>query len=428
MTIPLDRLYHYIENLCHEIWPESVIIYRFFPHGSKDLTDLTYLRDTYTRQQLMVSPYIFCHDQEPLDYDRYETATKHTPAEVDFVQQIGSIKHNIRDYPIDIWDRALLLHCEQNSCELAKYEHDRFIGVYYWSHALIARDWFRYAEHVKQEKQIQKTFLIYNRAWSGTREYRLKFTEHLIRLGIQNHCKMSLNPVEPELGIHYELHKFANVAWRPSRVLEDFFPVSTADSHYSADFDIEDYSATAIEVVLETLFSDTRTHLTEKTLRPIACGQPFILAGTPGSLDYLRSYGFKTFGHIWDEQYDQATNSQHRLIVIADLMKQITNWAPEVREQKLAQAQAVADYNRQHFFSKEFFDLITQELKDGLETAFAQLASLNTSSEWLELSSRMLALSETPNIDSPMAELTGQEWELATETARNYYTKNIKRK
>jgi hypothetical protein len=78
--------------------------------------------------------------------------------------------------------------------------------VYYWSHGVIARDWFRYAQYVSQEKKINTTFLIYNRAWSGTREYRLRFAELLIHLNLQEHCKTSVNPVEPELGLHYNLH------------------------------------------------------------------------------------------------------------------------------------------------------------------------------------------------------------------------------
>jgi hypothetical protein len=39
-----------------------------------------------------------------------------------------------------------LSHSEKNSQELELYEQNDFIGVYYWSHALIARDWFRYAK------------------------------------------------------------------------------------------------------------------------------------------------------------------------------------------------------------------------------------------------------------------------------------------
>jgi len=160
--------------------------------------------------------------------------------------------------------------------------------------------------------------------------------------------------------------------------LENFFPKSTAASSYSADFDLLDYQATDIEIVLETLFDDDRLHLTEKSLRPIALGQPFILAATHGSLEYLRSYGFKTFDHIWDESYDQCADPEKRLYKIADLAKQIAGWTPDEYARKMSQAQVIADYNKKHFFSAEFFDLVVNELKTNLHTGINQVISSGT--------------------------------------------------
>jgi hypothetical protein len=367
MTVPLDRLYNYISDLAREICNEDVIIYRFFPHGSKKLSDLAQLKP-YDWFSGSTKPGLICHDQEPLDYD-----------------SIGLFnRKNGVEWLHTIYDRSVLLHSEQRSKEIEKYvATNSHVPVYYWSHGIIARDWFRYAEHVQQRKQVNQTFLIYNRAWSGTREYRLKFTEHLIRLGLTDQCRTSVNPIEPELGIHYEIHKFKNPQWRPKTVLENFFPISTAHSHYSADFDIEDYEATDIEVVLETLFDDNRLHLTEKSLRPIACGQPFILAGTPGSLEYLRSYGFKTFAQVWDESYDECIYPEERLKRITDLMRQIANWGPGIQERQLAKARKIAEYNRKYFFSQEFFNQLTEELKNNLRKALTLIETTNTSSNWI---------------------------------------------
>jgi hypothetical protein len=36
---------------------------------------------------------------------------------------------------------------------------------------------------------------------------------------------------------------------------------------------------------------------------------PFVIVGTRGSLEYLRSYGFRTFEGIWDESYDSAEDT-----------------------------------------------------------------------------------------------------------------------
>lgn len=361
-------------------------LYRFDPHGSRKIQDLTPLRDL-TEVEKHTVPEIYCYDQEPLNYNFYKVGPViNPPAELlQMLERKGIIfpRLNFRGQVVTIWNRAVLLHSEKRSCNVDLYQATQFIPVYYWCHALIALDWFRYAQHVTQKKSVEKTFLIYNRAWAGTREYRLRFAELLIHLNLQAHCKTSVNTVEPELNIHYELHHFKNPVWRPQTVLENYFPISNAHSHYSADFDIEDYAATDIEVVLETLFDDSRLHLTEKALRPIACAQPFILAGTHGSLEYLRSYGFKTFGDAWDESYDLVEDPAERLIQIAELMKQIATWTPEERANKMALTQSIAVYNQQHFFSDKFFNLINNELNTNLTSALTELENTNTSSNYL---------------------------------------------
>jgi len=388
MSIPLDRLYHYIENVAQEIYNDRIIIYRFYPHGSKNINDLNNLHESDTWSDKIIYPKLWCNDQEPLDHELYKTHVR-LMSDTRWRSILTSVDQyraptNLHYHLSSLFEKGLLLHSEKRSDNLKKYQDDNeLIPVYHWSHALIALDWFRYAEHVSQTKKLSKTFLIYNRAWSNTREYRLRFAELLVTLGIQDCCNTSINPIEPELNIHYDSHQFKNPSWRPRTVLENHFPISTAHSYYSADFNINDYNATDIEVVLETLFDDGRLHLTEKSLRPIAVGQPFILAGTQGSLEYLRGYGFKTFDTVWNESYDTIEDPEQRLYAVTDLMNQIANWLPHVRQHKMVEAQAIANYNKQHFFSQEFFDLVINELKTNLTSAFDKLAHCNNYQPWL---------------------------------------------
>ena len=435
MNIPLDRLYHYIRDIAQEIYGDRIIIYRFWPHGSKNINDLNNLNEGNNESlgdnewlKRTISPSVWCNDQEPLDYEFYRTNIR-SWSDSSWISILKLLNYfippkNLNYSPNTIFEKGLLLHSEKRSNNVEKYSNDKeLIPVYYWSHAVIARDWFRYAEHVKQRKQVTQIFLIYNRAWSNTREYRLKFSELLIKLGLQNYCKTSVNPIEPELGIHYKTHQFKNPAWRPQIVLENFFPISNAHSHYSADFDLLDYEATDIEVVLETLFDDDRLHLTEKSLRSIACAQPFILAGTHGSLEYLRSYGFKTFGNIWDECYDQVEDPEERLIRIADLMRGIANWAPEVRERKITEARAIAEYNRQHFFSQQFFNLVVNELKTNLESAFNELSQCTHYTNWI---TRWQQLMLHPEVNKFLN--TNQNIQLPTKSQIDFIMKLAKNK
>lgn len=376
MSIPLDRLYHFIESVAQDIFQDRVLIYRFYPHGSKNVENMTILQDE-DWQIMQLSPSLYCNDQEPLDYNYYNTVERKvwapfkTPAP-------HFLKHRT------MYNKVLVLHSERQSVNVDQYQQDQFIPVYWWSHAAIALDWYRYAQHIALKKQSKKTFLVYNRAWSGTREYRLRFVELLVQLNLQDLCQTSVNPIEPELGIHYDCHKFKNPAWRPQTVLEDYFPINETPSHYSADFDVDDYNVTDIEVVLETLFDDDRIHLTEKSLRPIAVAQPFILVATAGSLEYLRSYGFRTFGDVWDESYDAIKDPEQRLYAITDLMAQIASWGPSVRERKLAEAQAIAEYNREHFFSQEFFNFVIDELTANLTTALAEVKHIKNYQDWID--------------------------------------------
>jgi hypothetical protein len=179
------------------------------------------------------------------------------------------------------------------------------------------------------------------------------------------------------------LYQYRNYKWKPKTVLENYFPVNVHDSNASADFNIDDYRHTDIEVVLETLFDD-RLHLTEKSLRPIACAQPFILAGSHGSLEYLRSYGFQTFSHVWDESYDLIQDPEQRLISIIELMQEISTWTAEQRRLKMSQAQAVADYNKKLFFSQKFFNNVAGELHNNFTIALDELERTNTSAVFIE--------------------------------------------
>lgn len=395
MSIPLDRLYHYIESIAKEVRGDDVIIYRFYPHGSKKIEHLQPLySDKFNWYQYHINPQIYCNDQEPLNFQAYQnikisSELCYDPIYVDNLPQTGVVFDNLRIVqpvgPLNINDCGILLHSEQRSENLDQYKNNQYIPAYYWSHAVIALDWFRYAQHEKQiSKKIPKNkFLIYNRAWAGTREYRLKFVEYLISNNLESQCQMQFNTVDPEIQTAYDQYNFINPLWKPNIDLAGYFDQNLHSNSASADFDLEDYNNTDIEVVLETLFDDQRLHLTEKSLRPIACGQPFILVATHGSLEYLRSYGFQTFNSVFDESYDTIENPTERLKAVIKIMLEIANWTPAEREHKIAELKRIADYNHQHMFSSNFSNYVLDELKINLHQALLEFEKTNTGKRWL---------------------------------------------
>jgi hypothetical protein len=386
MSIPLDRLYQYIENIASNIYGDSVIIYRFWPNGSKNIQDLHLLRTYSTWLELMTRPSVWCHDQEPLAHEFYrqQAQSLKTSKFVDLLKSLDlfSPPQNL-NYIRNIFQKNILLHSEKRSKEIEKYQTDNeLIPVYYWSHAVIARDWFRYAQQENFKKSTRKQFLIYNRAWTGTREYRLRFSDLLIEHDLADQCLTFCNPIED--GQHYQDHTFINPAWTPKHVLENYFQTSTADSSASADFSTEDYQSTNVEVVLETLFDDNRLHLTEKSLRPIACRQPFILMSTPGSLQYLRDYGFQTFDTVWNEGYDLIQDPYQRMRAIIDVMCDISSWSDARRHANQQRMEQIVHHNQTHFFSQDFSDRIINELQTNMLEAFNQIKSDPGFDQWIK--------------------------------------------
>jgi hypothetical protein len=373
MTVPVHNLYDFV----HQTTKNKYLLLYFYPWGSKSLSDVHHYQidqawldgprgisaeNRYVPLDTRVSdpcvhirafqPVILCHDQEPLHFDLYNSNS-------DFVKHIAAFNKN--QFDIDLSPQTLLqnlrlsllksvqktwilLHSELNSLELARYEATgRFQGAYWWSHAVIARDWYRYAQHDRalQTGYLRKLFLCYSRDTAGSRSYRKHFQEQLHESQLDNQCQFQSfdsKPVGPDA---------------------------------SAIYNPEDFNHTAISVVLETVF-DQRIHLTEKILRVIACGHPFMLAAGPGSLQLLRSYGFHTFHNYINEDYDTITDSTLRLQAIVKEMNRIVNLSQTKQTELIEILRSIAAYNQKRFFSDEFFQQVVDQLERNVNAAFAQ--------------------------------------------------------
>ena len=364
MSIPTSNLYNFI----HQVTEKKYWIKYFYPWGSKSLSDVKdrlhsnskedynkivedyqnniFIKDIWPNLSpdninfLNFQPVLFCYDQEPLYWELYKDEL--IPEELISRWHIDSIQgyqnSNLRyTQPESFIHHWILLHSELNSQQVEYYEQtDNFACAYWWSHALISRDWYRFAEYDKDlsYKKYEKIFLIYSRDASGSRSYRKTFIEK-----VKQNC------------YNYQLGSFDN---------------TEVNSDSSAVYSAEDISKTAISVVCETVF-DQRIHLTEKTCRALACGHPFILLAGPESLKYLRSYGFKTFSPFIDETYDTIQDSQERLNAVIKEMQRIE--ACTNQSEIIDQCREIAKYNQKLFFSKEFFNKVVNELVNNVKTA-----------------------------------------------------------
>jgi hypothetical protein len=386
MTVPLDRLYNFLDDLVDQ----DIVIYRWWPHGSKLLQNLKPLKPAQPID-LFTKPIVVGHDQEPLDYFNYDEndvintllqkrklifVDKSDEFHINLIKKKNHCVNYMHEYvnSFNIHDKYILLHSEKNSTEIDNYVKFGALPVYYFSHALISKDWFRYAkvDPSLNKKNIFKDFLVYQRAWSGTREYRLKFSEMLVTSQLYKNCQTSFNFFNED-NTHYSKHKYKNVQFKIDQQLENYYDNNTHDSSSSADYNSDDYNQTGIEVVLETLFDDQRWHLTEKTFRPIVCGQPFILASTPGSLEYLKSYGFKTFSEYINEDYDNEIDPTLRLEKIINTMKTISELSTYDKNILFKNLQTIAEFNKKLFFSKLFYKKIVSEYTDNMKKALIDI-------------------------------------------------------
>ena len=305
-------------------------------------------------------PNMICHDQEPLSFDFYNSDSD---AIRNFTKEDRLYAPNFdhlslkKTIPYSIHKKSILLHSELNSAELTKFEDsDLFAGSYWWSHAAIARDWYRFVKYdtsllytIQKRKQL---FLTYCRGQDGSRSYRRDFLTQLQHADLYNSCRITSDSQLPP------------------------------ESHLSAEYCSEDFVNTGISVVLETTFDD-RIHLTEKTLRPIACGHPFLLANGPGSLQQLRNYGFKTFHGIINEDYDHVTDSAQRLNCIIQEMQRLNAMGQLQLDHVLEQCRSITEHNKKWFFSDNFFQIITDELARNVQAAQEQIAGQYTVDQWL---------------------------------------------
>ena len=109
------------------------------------------------------------------------------------------------------------------------------------------------------------------------------------------------------------------------------------------------WNTSFLHVVNETVWQD-KIHFTEKIFKPIVMHQPFVVVQAPGSLKYLQSYGFKTFGDWWDESYDDIDDPTQRLHAIAKIINDIGGKDISELEKLRMEMAGVLEHNFHHFY------------------------------------------------------------------------------
>jgi hypothetical protein len=94
---------------------------------------------------------------------------------------------------------------------------------------------------------------------------------------------------------------------------------------------------------------------------------PFVLMAPAGSLAYMREYGFKTFGDIFDESYDLETNDIRRIELVTKLLKDLDSLSVAERQQIHRACLPIVEHNYNHFYQGGLTKILWTELLDMLE-------------------------------------------------------------
>ena len=98
---------------------------------------------------------------------------------------------------------------------------------------------------------------------------------------------------------------------------------------------------------------EKKPFLSEKTFKPIANLQPFIIMGDRHSLQLLHDLGYKTFGDYIDESYDDVKNPELRIKAATREAITLAKMSHAKHIKLMKQLKPILEHNQQHFFSSK---------------------------------------------------------------------------
>lgn len=255
---------------------------------------------------------------------------------------------------------------------------------YFFFHGFAALDWFRDFEYVQNicDYSISKVFICLNHIINNNRSYRLMLLSllkkhNLLNSGIVSAPLLTQDLIKKEVFDPLTKLSKDNKHHIVQNLYREAIPITLKENihglvdqkinYRNASAEIPDFYYKAFwNIVTETNFYEEKLHLTEKIFKPIVIKRPFILVSSPGNLQYLKSYGFKTFDRWIDESYDNEIDHDKRLHMIAEQIKKLCHLTPDELNGMHKEMQDILEYNHQHFFN-DFKKIIVNELVDNFE-------------------------------------------------------------
>jgi len=359
-----------IDEIYYNVFAKSLQDYRgvglhwFDPFGSTNFSDLcnSPAVDYHNAKHRIVF-----WDQEPLHQDRVNLFFDHFTKT--FRQDL--------DYPITVVTSESNSEYVDTLCDTYNLN-----SAYYFFHGWAALDWYRGYDKTflikpPTERTPTKTFIAPNRIIAGQRQHRLEMLYWIFKHNmVDNHISCPAVCPAENISIYDAIKSLpfndAEAVFRSANLPINFAGEIDHPMH-SCWLSLFDQAADSLlYLVTETVADGRRHHLTEKTFKPIAMGMPFVLVATAGSLEYLRSYGFKTFEHVWDEGYDNISDPHERIRAVAKLLKDLHSLSHAERVSLFHHAIPVIEHNKNHFYNGGFEAILWDELQSMLKGIHAK--------------------------------------------------------
>ena len=348
----------------------NTAIYYHDTFGSSDPDSI--LCRSFSKAAKDETSFIYFFDQEPLILDYHQSTFDSMDARN--IEPGGSRKRGVIVVSETASDNVDYI-CKQRNLQ----------PFYYFFHGWAALDWYRGYDRTFlitpwQQRTIKKTFFSANRIIGGLRQHRVLMLYHFQKLGLM-HNWISASAICPaenahikDIALHYSSEYPDMVDVVGSMDLPRLFPGEDTPRMSSCWLDQFDLCAESLVYhVTETVYTGRKLQLTEKTFKPIALGMPFVLTATAGSLEYLRSYGFKTFGEFWDESYDLETNDFVRAEKVAAVLKKLDMLSDAERQQLFEACWPVIEHNWNWFYQGQFESVLWAELSGMLQSIHQHL-------------------------------------------------------
>jgi len=363
--------------------------------------------------------YVFFHDQEPVHLDLHKSLfQENIIRNIDLLKQRFTFlspntkwpsierKEQFRQYKInfpedlanffrenDILLEFLKLNPHWHQGHVVVSERGEYVeqleklygwkSHYYFYHGWACKDWFRGYDKTfliprARERAPAHTFMSPNRIVAGKRDHRVLFLYNVFKQGLEK------NYISAPRVCPYEGVDISKIALKYSNIYPDIEQVFR-DAELPRLFEGEETQImtscwlgnyteaqdSLIYVPTETVYFGHRLHITEKTFKAIALEMPFVLVAPAGSLEYMRSYGFKTFSDVFDESYDEETNDILRVEKVTKLLKDLDSLSLRERQHIHRACLSAVEHNYEHFYGTGLETILWQELQDmlrGLQT------------------------------------------------------------